>query len=243
VIAKLYGTPPSHPSHAARLMVERKGIEHRMIWLLPGLWPAQLRLHGFRGGTVPALKMNGRRTQDSRAIARALEQARPDPPLFPADPELRVRVEEAESWGEEVLQQVPRRIIRWLALQSLAVRTEFARQAGMPAPRFAAWVNTPAARHLVRKAGASDEKVRETLSNVPATLDRVDELISDGVIGGAEPNAADFQVATSVRALMDVQDLLHAIRGRPAEQLANSIIPEFPAPTIPPGNLPEEWLA
>jgi glutathione S-transferase len=223
-------------------MLERKGIEHKMIWLLPGLWPALLRLHGFRGGTVPALKMNGLRLQDSRAIARALDQARPDPPLFPADPELRVRVEEAERWGDEVLQQVPRRIIRWLALQRPAVRTEFARQARMPAPRFAAWVNTPAARHLARKAGASAEKVRKTVSEVPATLDRVDELISDGVIGGAEPNAADFQVATSVRALMDVQDLLPVIRGRPAERLANSIIPDFPAPTIPAGNLPEEWL-
>jgi glutathione S-transferase len=242
VTAKLYGSPPSHPSHAARLMLERKGIEHRVIWLLPGLWPILLRTRGFRGGTVPALKLDGRRIQNSRVIARALEQSKPDPPLFPSDPELRVRVEEAERWGEEVLQQVPRRILRWLALHRPAVRTEYARQARMPAPRFAAWINTPAARHLARKVGANDEKVRETISQVPATLDHVDGLISDGVIGGTEPNAADLQIATSVRALMDVQDLLPVIRGRPAEQLANSIIPDFPAPAIPVGNVPEEWL-
>jgi glutathione S-transferase len=243
VTTKLYGTPPSHPSHAARLMIERKGIEHKMIWLLPGLWPALLRTRGFRGGTVPALKMGGRRIQDSRAISRALEEAVPDPPLFPADPQDRLRVEEAERWADEELQQVPRRIVRWLAVHRPAVRTEFARQARMPAPRFAAWINAPAARHLARKAGANDAGVRTTIAKLPETLDRIDELIAEGVIGGEQPNAADYQIATSLRALMDVRDLVPAIRGRPAERLANSIIPEFPAPRIPAGSLPEEWLA
>jgi hypothetical protein len=40
VTVKVYGTPPSHPSHAARLMVEHKGIDHKMIWLRPGMHPA-----------------------------------------------------------------------------------------------------------------------------------------------------------------------------------------------------------
>src|SRR5262249_33779397 len=149
----LYGTPPSHPSHSARLMLERKGIDHEVVWLLPGLWPALLRTRGFRGGTVPALKLNGQKIQDSRAISRALEQAKPEPALFPADPEQRLAVEEAERWGEEVLQPVPRRIIRWLAVDNSDVRTSFAREAKMPAPRFAAWINGPGARHLARKAG------------------------------------------------------------------------------------------
>src|SRR4029453_519604 len=46
----LYGTPPSPPSHSARLMLEQKGLEHRIVWLLPGLWPALLRTRGFLGG-------------------------------------------------------------------------------------------------------------------------------------------------------------------------------------------------
>ncbi len=44
---KLYGTQPSPPSHSARLMIERKGLDHKMVWLLPGLWPALLRTRGF----------------------------------------------------------------------------------------------------------------------------------------------------------------------------------------------------
>src|SRR5829696_797799 len=91
----LYGTPPSPPSHSARLMLEHKGIDHKVVWLLPGMWPALLRTRGFRSGTVPALKMNGRRVQGSVLISRALEQIKPEPALFPSDPEQRLAVEDA----------------------------------------------------------------------------------------------------------------------------------------------------
>src|SRR4051812_25879691 len=84
---KLYGTPPSPPSHSARLMLERKGLDHKLIWLLPGLWPALLRTRGFRGGTVPAMKIDGRRIQGSLLISRELEQLKREPALFPSDPE------------------------------------------------------------------------------------------------------------------------------------------------------------
>src|SRR3954447_2440625 len=110
---KLYGTLPSPPSHSVRLMLEAKGLDYKPIWLLPGLHPALLRTRGFRGGTVPALKIDGRRVQRSLEIARALDQLQPEPPLLPADPEKRRQVEEAERWADEVLQDVPRRIVRW----------------------------------------------------------------------------------------------------------------------------------
>ena len=237
----LYGTPPSPPSHTARLMLERKGIEHKTVWLLPGLWPFLLRTRGFRGGTVPAMKIDGRRLQGSREISRALEEIKPDPPLFPADPERRLEVEEAERWGDEVLQDVPRRIIRWLAVHRPETRLMIAREVGIPAPKVAAFVNAPAARHLANKVNASDEVVRETVARVPEVLDHVDELIGAGVIGGEEPNAADFQIATSVRALLTVQDLRSATDGRPAARLAIKFLPEL-GNDFPSGLLPAEWL-
>jgi glutathione S-transferase len=239
---KLYGTPPSHPSHAARLMLERKGIDHKTIWLLPGLWPILLRTRGFRGGTVPALKLDRQRIQDSREISRALEQYQPEPHLFPTDPKRRIEVEEAERWGEEVLQPVPRRIIRWLALHKPEVRTAIAREAGMPAPGVAARLNAPMVHWLARKADTSDERVRNTIRLVPALIDHVDKLIAEGTIGGKEPNAADYQIATTVRSLMTLEDLAPAVQGTRAAKLATAIIPEFPSPPIPP-SLPEEWLA
>ncbi len=47
-------------------------------------------------------------------------------------------------------------------------------------------------------------------------LDRVDELIERGVIGGSERNAADYQIATSISLLLTMDDLRPMIEGRPA---------------------------
>jgi glutathione S-transferase len=237
---KLYGTPPSPPSHSARLMLEHKGLEHRIVWLLPGLWPALLRTRGFRGGTVPAMKMDGRRIQGSLLISRALEEARGEPPLFPSDPQLRLAVEEAERWGDEVLQNVPRRIVRWISVHRPEARVLIAREVGIPLPRFAAWINVPAARHLARKVDA-DGQIQRAIGQVPEVLDHVDELISDGVIGGGQANAAAFQIATSVRALLTVRDLAPVTDDRPAAELAMRYLPEFP-PDFPAGTMPAEWL-
>ena len=60
---KLYSLALSHPGHAARLMLERKGIAHRVVDLLPGFHPVLLRVLGFRGGTVPAMRIDGRLTR------------------------------------------------------------------------------------------------------------------------------------------------------------------------------------
>jgi glutathione S-transferase len=237
---KLYGTPPSPPSHSARLMLERKGLDHKVIWLLPALHPALVRTRGFRGGTVPALKIDGRRLQHSREISRALEELKPDPPLFPADPAARREVEEAERWGEEVLQDGPRRIIRWIAVHRPEARVMIARDVGIPLPRFAAWINVPAARHVANKVNA-DQLIQKTITEVPEWLDHVDGLIAEGVIGGDEPNAADFQIATSVRSLLNVGDLDPVTKGRPAAELALRYVPEF-GTDFPPGLLPTEWL-
>jgi glutathione S-transferase len=236
----LYGTPPSPPSHSARLMLEHKGIDHRVVWLLPGLWPVLLRMRGFRGGTVPAMKIDGRRLQSSREISRALEEAQPEPPLFPGDSQMRLEVENAERWGDEVLQDVPRRIVRWLSVHRPETKAMIARDTGIPLPRFAAWINTPAARHLARKVDANG-RVQQAISSVPEVLDRADELIAKGLIGGDEPNAADFQIATSVRQLLNIGDLDPVTRDRPSADLAMGLIPDF-GTDFPPGLLPPEWL-
>jgi glutathione S-transferase len=237
---KLYGTPPSPPSHSARLMLERKGLDHKVIWLLPGLWPALLRTRGFRGGTVPAMKVDGRRIQGSTLISRELEELKAEPPLFPSDSEKRVAVEEAERWGDEVLQDVPRRIVRWLAVHRPETKVMIAREVGIPFPRFAAWINTPAAKHLANKVDA-DGEIQGAIAQVPEVLDHVDQLIADGVIGGEEPNAADFQIATSVRMLLNVSDLDRVTKDRPAADLAMRYVPEF-GTDFPAGLLPAEWL-
>jgi glutathione S-transferase len=235
---KLYGTKPSPPAHSVRLMLESKGLDYEAIWLLPGLHPVLLRTRGFRGGTVPAMKIDGRKVQESRAISRALDELEPEPPLFPDDPEKRLEVEEAERWGDEVLQDVPRRIVRWLSVHRPETRVMIAKEIGVPLPKLAAWVNAPTARYMANKVD-SDEEIRNAVAAVPEVLDHVDDLIAKGVIGGDPPNAADFQIATSVRALLTVRDLDRATQGRPAAEHAMRLVPQF-GNDFPAGLLPAE---
>ena len=221
-------------------MLESKGLDYQPIWLLPGLHPALLRTRGFRGGTVPAIKIDGRKVQESLAISRALDELEPQPPLFPADPEKRLEVEEAERWGDEVLQDVPRRIVRWMSVHRPETRVMIAREIGVPLPRFAAWINAPTARRMANKVD-SDEEIENAIAQVPEVLDHVDDLLAKGVIGDDPPNAADFQIATSVRALLTVRDLDAVTHGRPAADDAMKLVPEF-GNDFPAGLLPPEML-
>jgi glutathione S-transferase len=241
VAAKLYWFSISHPSQAARLMLERKRIEYESVSLLPGLHPLLVRLAGFPGTTVPALRLDGRRIQGSLAISRVLEEIVPEPRLFPADQARRQAVEEAEAWGERELQPIPRRIFRWWLSGSREARVWMARELlRLPAPGLVAAANGPVVRALARKSGASADRVRADVAALPAKLDRVDELIAAGTIGGQEPNAADYQVATSVRVLMAFEDLRPLIEARPARELALRLLPSFAGPMPP--ILPRDWL-
>ena len=242
VSVTLYAIPQSHPSHAARLMLERKGIEHKVVNLVPGTHAAAVRVLGFSQGTVPALKLEGRRVQGSRQIARALDEARAEPKLFPDDPEARLAVEEAERWGDEVFQMTPRMLTRWLAMKRPEMRVHMAIEAGVPAPRLLGPANAPIARYFARKVGADDAgRVEAIVTGLPAQLDRVDRLIADGVIGGPEPNAADFQIAATLRVLMNYEDLAPAFEERPSAALADRLMPSYPT-SVPAGFVPTEWL-
>jgi glutathione S-transferase len=241
VRATLYTLQPSHPSHAARLMLEHKGIDYKPVEFPSGSHAVLLRTRGFRGATVPALKLDGRRVQTSRAISRALDEAQPEPRLFPADPEERIAVEEAERWGDQVLQPMPRRMFRWVTIRYPKFRAHLARIWGMPFPRVSGFLTAPVARYYARQAGSTDDRVRSTLAMLPAALDHVDKLIADGVIGGTEPNAADFQIGTSVRVLMTYDDLAPAIEGRAAGKHATALMAEYPN-HVPAGYLPAGWL-
>jgi glutathione S-transferase len=243
VSVTLFAVHTSHPSHAAQLMLEYKGIEHKVVNLVPGTHAAVLRPLGFRRGTVPALKLDGRRVQGTRAIARALDEAQPEPPLFPADPQRRIRVEEAEGWGDEVLQSAPRRVGNWVFSHRKGMRVRLAREAGLPAPWLLGPVGWPVTWYFARKHGADDtESVRETVAMLPTLLDHVDELLGEGTIGGDQRNAADFQIATSVRLMMTFEDLAPALDGRAAARFATELMPDYPT-GIPAGFVPHEWLA
>ena len=223
----LYSMEISHPGRAAGLMLDHKGLEYKSVNIPTGMQPFALRAVGFRRPTVPAMKINGRKVQGSLQISRVLDETRPEPPLFPADPEARRAVEEAETWGESVYQAVPRRIFRWVAKQDTELRAWLASDAGFPLPVVTARLSRPLSVWLARAAGADDEHVRADLRELPAHLDRVDALIADGTLDGESLNAADFQIATTTRFLLGLPPLRAIVAGRPAEKHALRVAPDF----------------
>jgi glutathione S-transferase len=239
--ATLFGVPASHPTLAAELMLRHKRVDYRRVDLVAVVHRGVLRVLGFPGITVPALRLEGKRVQGTRAIAEALDALRPDPPLFPADPAARSAVVEAEVWADQAYQPVPRRLV-WNALRrdrsTLASYLEGAKL-GVPVP-VATALGAPVIRAAAHVNSADDEHVRADLANVPALVDRVDELLRAGTIGGAQPNVADFQIATSTALMATLDDMKPILEGRPALEHARRIAPSYPGRV--PAVFPQAWL-
>ena len=239
--ARLYVIPGSHPSRTVQAMLERKGIDYKRVDLLPVISKGVVRLAGFPGITVPALKLDGRKLQGSREIGRELDRLVPEPPLYPADPTARVAVEQAERWGEEALQPVARRVL-WNALRRdrspLVSYSEGARL-GVPIG-LAVKTAAPIVALSARLNDAGDENVRADLAALPGMLQRIDDWIAEGVLGGEELNAADLQIGPSLRLLMTLADVRPAIEARPAGELAVRAAPDYPGDAPP--VLPAAWL-
>jgi glutathione S-transferase len=241
VDARLFVIPASHPSIAARLMLEQKGIAYKRTDLLPVISKLALRAVGFPGTTVPALKIDGSKVQGSRQIARELERLRPEPPLFPTDPEQRATVEEAERFGDEELQAPMRQILWWTIKQEKAPLRSYSEGAKLGVPlSLAMKTAAPIVALSARFNKADDAHVRPALAALPGMLDKIDGWIAAGVLGGEQLNAADFQIAPSIGLAMTLEDLRPAIENRPAGQLAKRIVPDYPGNTPP--ILPAAWL-
>lgn len=238
--AKLYVIPGSHPSRSAMLMLDRKGIPFKRVDLMPVISKGVVRAQGFPGVTVPALKINGRKIQGSREIARELDHIQPEPALYPADPEKRGKVEEAEAWGDE-FQQKPRRMSWWAFKRNRSPMASYSEGARLGVPvGLAVKTGAPIVAIAARLNGSTDENVRADLASLGEDLDRIDGWIAAGVIGGPEPNAADFQLAPSIRLLMSFDDLRPFVEARPCGEMAKRIVTDFPGRTPP--IFPAEWL-
>jgi glutathione S-transferase len=237
----LFGVAASHPSLAAELMLRQKRIAFRRIDFAPVVHRALVRALRFPGITVPALLLDGARVQGTRQIAAALDARVPDPPLLPADPEQRRAAEDAEQWGDSVLQPLARRAV-WGAVRrdGSHLRTYLeGSHLGIPVP-VATLVAPPLARAAAHLNEATDENLQRDLADLPGILDRVDGLIRAGTIGGRQPNVADYQIATSIGLLSTLEDLRPLLDGRPALAHSRRIAPDYPGWT--PKAFPAAWL-
>jgi glutathione S-transferase len=238
---RLYVIPGSHAATTAVLMLAYKGIDYKRTDLMPVVSKGALRVVGFPGMTVPALKIDGEKVQGSRPIARALDRLQPDPPLFPADPDRRAAVEDAERFGDEELQHPLRQLLWWAFKRDKENLRGYSEGAHMGVPvGLAIKTGGPLVALAARFNEATDDNARAALATLPDLLDRVDAYIADGTIGGTEPNAADFQIATSIGLALTLDDLKPLIEPRPAAALAERFVPDYPGRTPP--IFPPAWL-
>jgi glutathione S-transferase len=242
--AKLYALPASHPCAAVELAMRLKGVDYERVELIPPLHKA-LQWWRFGGATVPGVVFDdGEHVLGSRAILRTLEHRAPDPPLLPVDARERREVEQAERWGDEVLQPLARRVT-WAALRRRpALIMGYSEGADLPVPAPLARLSAPLVAHAASWYNdASDPEVRADLANLDFHLDRADRWLAEGVVGGGEaPNAGDLQIGSSLRLLLTLGDVARFGEGRPCEELARRWFPEWPG-GVPAGVLPPEWLA
>ena len=154
-------------------MLERKGIDYKRTDLVPVVSKAVVRAAGFPGVTIPALKIDGRKLQGSREISAALEEIKPDPPLFPSDPELRAKVTEAERFGDTELQHPIRQVLWWGLRQDRAPLASYSEGARLGIPvSVAVKTGAPIVAAAARINNADDSNVREDLARLPRLLDR-----------------------------------------------------------------------
>ena len=246
---KLYVIPGSHACRAAMLMLEHKSAPYKRVDVITGTHPVVARLHGFdsggqtrdaggrrphglrladRLGTVPALKAGDERISTNHGIARFLDERHPEPPLFPSDPKQRAAVEDAERWANETLQMAARRILATAAVRDPkgASRVTGDGRMGYLLYRSALARRLIIPRLLKGTFAAAPSAEAGLLAELPALLDRVDALISEGVIGGDRPNAADFMVAPSLALILYRPDTRPLFEGRPALELVDRLLPE-----------------
>ena len=133
--AKLYVLPGSHPCAAVEAALGLKAIPFERVDLVP---MTQLVVGPMRygGSTVPGMRIDDERIVGSRLIMRRLDALVPQPALLPepSDP-ARAQVLEAERWGDEVLQSLPRRIIDVAFLRDPAAMGSYLGDARLPIPR------------------------------------------------------------------------------------------------------------
>lgn len=247
--ATLYVIPGSHSCRTGILMMEHKGIPFRSVELLTGAHPLIVRTRGFPGhrvpirevdgatdrslalldrmGTVPALRFGSERVQTNREISRFLDRVQPQPPLFPADDEQRRAVEEAELWGDQVLQMAARRITMIGAVHGLDTLWEHGGRGRLGALLAR---HAPMRLLVTRVSGrffrANPQAERELLDALPGMLAQVDAWIEAGVLGGAQLNAADFMIAPSLALIAYRLDLREQLEARPAGALMERMLPE-----------------
>ncbi|MBK8293363.1 MAG: glutathione S-transferase family protein [Solirubrobacterales bacterium] len=235
----MHVVPMSHPCMTARAGLEHKGIEFEEVMLLPGNQEGVLEgIYGDGNKTVPGIVVGEEPIHTSIGILRYIDDEVPENPLYPEA--IANEVQEAEVWGDRYFQEVARRLpFGALHFRPGSMGT-FAGAGELDAAGtdFAAKNLRGTWKYLRLKPS----QLMEDLARIDETIDRIESYARDGILGGDEPTAADFQIASSARVLMTIGDLLPALDGSAAERIAMRYFPDYDG-KIPAGAFPPNWIS
>jgi glutathione S-transferase len=234
----LHVLPPSPPCRTVEAALQLKGLPYERVDLVPGPHVAQMaEIYGPDRTTVPGILVDGEPVHTSVAILERLEELQPEPALYPAP--IAEAVHEAERWADAEFQDLARHL-PWGALH---FRPESLGTFGGAGQLDAA--GTDYAIKVIRATwkyhGLTAQILFDDLQGLPEKLDRIDALAADGTIGTDHVTAADLQIGASLRTLLVVEDLHPLIVGRPGEEIARRLFPDYPG-LVPAGALPAGWV-
>jgi glutathione S-transferase len=219
--ATLYAIPGSHAVRTGELMLEHKGIPFRRVNFPPGPHRVLVRLMGFTGDRVPAVKFgDGSRAQGTRELPRVLDEIVPEPRLVPDDP----RALEVEAWANDVLQQWARRMVAAAGARdpdALAGRGAGGRLGALLSPHELP--RRAIARAVLVVFRASKDQLRDDRERTGEILDRVDAWIKAGVLNGDELRSPDFAVASSLALVEYIVALQPELQRRPAMAMLDRV--------------------
>jgi glutathione S-transferase len=230
---RLYVIPASPPCACIEAALRLKGVAYD-VTELPNVLHIAHQLARFGISTVPAMTLDGEKVATSPAILRRLDAEWPDPPLYAAP-----GAEDVEAWVVDELQPLARRAIAWAVGRSTASAPSFFAQSRLPMPPLVVRALAPGVTRIgALRNGASRDAVAADVRRLPDLLGRLDDWITDGVLGHATPNAADLQAGSNLALLLRIGDLAPVIRERErVAALADRHFPDYPG-RVPAGVMP-----
>jgi glutathione S-transferase len=244
VPATLFTIPESPDAVTAKLILDHKGIAYKEVVLRHPLHRRLVALLGTPGFKTPSVSTDGRRLHGNAAIIAGLEEIQPEPSLFPDEPDARALVEEARQWADRTLAAIPGRLGAIVSPNGSGPHVTASLLSAVPDRIIAAAVperlSSAVPERIVslgapplhwlrdRVVGDRTDPRERALAELAAALDHVDGLIEAGIVGGSEPNVADFDIAPRVRLLMRHPEVRRLIAGRPATRHALWLCPAWP---------------
>lgn len=228
----------SHPCLTAKAALERKGLAYEEIVLPMGEHQDDMeRIYGEGRRTVPGMTIDGETVHGSTAILARLEELVPENPLYPEG--IADGVREAELWGDGEYQDLGRRL-PWAALHFRPEATGTFAGGGPLDPAgvdFAiATIHSSWKYHSI-----TAERTAADLTALTGMVDRIERFASEGLLGGEEPTAADFQIGATTRILLTIGDLEPVFEGTVVREVALRYFPDYPG-RIPSGAYPAGWV-